>query len=206
VSIKIFGDREENPSLVIIKDFYNESELTLIWKELEFLTPKLSPPSQTGSAVTPNKTPLKNNKGMFLDYTYNDRNTSDILSIIKRIFEYLPVDDMKRYSSFYSILESNCPSICSTLLSYYENGDDYKIHKDVSVVTIMTYFFKEPKFFSGGDLILSDFDVTIEPENNMIVIIPGLYNHEVSEVVMEEEHSGKNLGRYCLTQFINFKE
>ena len=112
----------------------------------------------------------------------------------------------KIYSSFYSILESNCPSICSTLLSYYENGDDYKKHKDASVVTILTYFFKEPKLFSGGDLILNDFGVTIEPENNMIVIIPGLYNHEVSQVVMEKDCCGKNLGRYCLSQFINFKE
>ena len=40
------------PGIAIIEDFYDEQELGLIWKELDYLTKtgKLMPPEKTGAA------------------------------------------------------------------------------------------------------------------------------------------------------------
>ena len=48
---------------VIIHDFYTDTELCDIWREIDFLSypNKLHPPEETNSAVDDNEIPLKNN-------------------------------------------------------------------------------------------------------------------------------------------------
>jgi Rps23 Pro-64 3,4-dihydroxylase Tpa1-like proline 4-hydroxylase len=187
-----------------IENMYTEDELELIAEELAFLThkEKLEEPEITGSAVTENGKILKDNKGIFLDDLYKKRQISNILTINRKIFnrEYL-----ESYASlnfgYGSILECDQDT---TLISYYENGGYYYPHKDQAVHTALTWFFKTPKLFDGGNLIFPKYEQEIEIQHNMTIIFPSFVLHSVEEVTMDEDLS-PGLGRYCMSQFISIK-
>ena len=90
-----------------------------------------------------------------------------------------------------------------TLISYYENNDYYKAHADTSDITALTWLFKEPKRFTGGDLIFPDTEERIECKNNKIILFPGCIRHQVTEINMEKQHQNQKLGRWCITQFLH---
>ena len=183
-------------------DFYSEEELKLIWEELEFVLNDriLNSPENTGSAKN-NGVILKQNKGIFLDYLYVDRNTSNILTINRKFF--ISLSDILSKSNHW-IFKNSLSDVNwdNTLISYYENSDYYKKHYDVSAYTCLTWFFKKPKKFEGGDLFFPDFNLKIEVEDNSLIFFPSIINHEVSEVKMNPEDVGKKLGRVCMTQFM----
>jgi Rps23 Pro-64 3,4-dihydroxylase Tpa1-like proline 4-hydroxylase len=198
-SIGFSCNRGENPLISIIKNFYSKKEMKLISEELDYLTDKLLSPERTNSA-TENSKLLKKNKGLWLeDYYENNSKKSDILKLNTKIYEPNFLTSLISVNPIFRYLEN---SEYSTLLSYYENSDYYKEHSDDSTLTILTYFFKEPKRFKNGSIKFNDFNVRVEVENNMTIIFPGCYLHEVDEISMLEEHRNKKLGRYCMTQFI----
>jgi Rps23 Pro-64 3,4-dihydroxylase Tpa1-like proline 4-hydroxylase len=88
-------------------------------------------------------------------------------------------------------------------VSYYENEAHYSSHKDYSVLTAVTYLYKQPKAFEGGDLVLTEYGYAFEPWFNRTYIMPGVVEHEVTEVKMRAEDCGKGLGRYCISNFIH---
>lgn len=86
-------------------------------------------------------------------------------------------------------------------LTMHNDGNFYKIHNDngspdtaTRVLTYVYYFHREPKAFSGGDLVIYDSQVngkyyvkadtfkTVEPRNNFIVFFHSRYMHEVLPV------------------------
>jgi len=189
------------PVYAIIEDFYSPEEQTAIWEELNGLLNNnaLLDPSNTGSAVDINKNLIKNNKALWLDAHYTSRQDSKILQINRKIFDKEFAEDLVSHNPLFRYLQS-C-NYDSTMISYYETGHYYKSHVDLAVFTVLTYFFKEPKKFTGGDFKLVDFDITITPKNNMVVIIPSCYLHKVTDVTIEEQ----GYGRFCMSQFIGFK-
>jgi predicted 2-oxoglutarate/Fe(II)-dependent dioxygenase YbiX len=185
-----------------IRNYYSAQELKLIWQELDFLThsEKLMPPEQTGQ-----KNPaMKHNHGLFLDEVYTSRLFSNILKANRKTFSadtfklYASLNDM--YDNVFMINQD------STLISYYENSGYYKAHSDVATVTSLQWVFREPKKFTGGNLIFTKYNETVEIENNMMIMFPSHVKHEVTEVKMAPEHCGyKGNGRYCLSQFMNIQ-
>lgn len=182
-----------------ILNFYDEYELSLIWKELEFILNEntLLDPSDTGTAITDGVI-LKKNKGIFIDDLYTNRNTSHILRCNRKLFSVINQISKKSKSWFFKNFFSNWDI---TLVSYYENNDHYLKHTDDAFVTSLTWIYKEPKKFKGGDLYFSDYDIEIKIENNSLILFPSSINHEVSVVTMENENIGKNNGRICISQF-----
>ena len=85
-----------------------------------------------------------------------------------------------------------------TKIHYFENGDHYRPHTDDCVITAITWFYKEPKMFTGGDLIIEK-AVKFPCLNNTTVIFPSILYHEVTAVVMENL---SGLGRYSMSQFL----
>lgn len=86
-------------------------------------------------------------------------------------------------------------------LTMHNDGNFYKIHNDngspdtaTRVLTYVYYFNREPKIFSGGDLVIYDSKIqgkyyvkadtfkTVEPRNNVIVFFLSRYMHEVLPV------------------------
>lgn len=187
--------------VLLIENFYDENELKLIWRELNFLTSreKLYDPEDTATAKNPDGTSKKKNKGIFLDAVYSDRNVSDILRINRKIFDIDLMEEFIKVNPIFRAIGTSTQD--TTLISYYENEGKYDTHTDIATLTGMTYFFKEPKKFTGGNLIFPDYDLTIEVQNNLFVLFPSCLLHEVSEVkTQEEEFNG--MGRYSMSQFI----
>ena len=184
---------------IIIDETYTEEELKLIFLELDFWTMSnnLMSPDLTGTARDKNGKPKKHNEGIFLDDVYTDRNYSNILKLNRKIYD-INVDEPSLILNF--LHESNHDT---TLISYYENNTYYKTHKDRSVLTALTYLYKQPKAFEGGNLVLTDYGLAFEPWFNRTYIIFGVAQHEVTEVLVKPENCNKGLGRYCISNFIH---
>jgi len=177
---------------VLMKDFYTEGDMIAVMEEKRKVDPHLLPPGMTGSAVH-EKTgrPMKFNSGLFLSDAMPN---SEIVSLARRhIFQEL-VDqiDCKWWVDLWR--QNNRQS---WMLSRYMNGQYYNAHIDKSLFTMLIWFYKEPKQFTGGDLIFTDFQYTIPCINNTGVIFFGPTRHEVPPV--------RGDGRYTLTLFTGQK-
>lgn len=184
---------------IIIDNTYTEEELNLIFLELDFwaMSNNLMGPEHTGTARCIDGTIKKNNVGIFLDDVYTNRNYSNVLKLNRKIYSV----QTKEPSIIVNFLKQS--NYDTTLLSYYENKCSYKSHKDESFLTAVTYLYKQPKAFEGGDLVLTDYGIAFEPWFNRTYIMPGVVEHEVTEVTMKTEDCGKSLGRYCISNFIH---
>jgi len=196
----------EGIDAVVIDNVYTEDQVASIWKELTYITDrsKLQPPDKTGSAATDGVL-LKNNKALFLDEMYKDYKFSPIISNGLEKFRSKELND--------KLIEHNPMYKCfrhlngfSTLVSYYEDSDYYAPHKDFSVFTVLTYFFKEPKHFEGGQITLfsenHEKKAEIEIMNNRSIIILSCTDHEVSEIRMKDKFTAYGGdGRYCISHF-----
>ena len=185
-------------------DFFNEEELSKIWEEIEFLTDKsfLIPSESMGYTQTPDGKMLKRNRGVYLTQIYDKNNihSSPIIECSKKIHNGL----LKEYESI---------EICNRaakivrhnhlLVSYYGDGDHYKPHHDMSVVTVLYWLCKTPKAFDGGDLIFNDTNEVVEMKNNRMLIFPSWALHSVTPVKMNSDDEKKGRGRYCISHFLH---
>lgn len=188
----------------LIDNFYTDQEMDQIWKELEYFTSpfRMFSPDMTFSATNQGQL-LKNNKSIQLDTFYqNNRNMSDLLRLNRKLFDTSIFDPFIKLHPYNDIIKE-CSSDY-TLLSYYENGDYYKPHKDLAQFTALTWFYKEPKMFSGGEFSFPERDIQVEAKNNRMILFPSWVSHEVSEVHMDQEFEYSTNGRYCMTQFLCF--
>jgi hypothetical protein len=186
---------------LIIQNLYNEDELRMIKKEIDFIHSAGCFTENTGSAISDgNKS--KKGKGIWLDSVYTDRNTSMILRLNRK-----PICDDKIKQAFINLSPYHNSYTWinkdTTLLHYYENGDLYKSHHDSTVFSCITWFFNSPKKFKGGNLTFTDLNVSIEIEDNMCVIFPSVLWHEVEEIKMQEDVGDEKNGRYSLAQFLS---
>lgn len=190
--------------IILIDDYYSDEELTLIWEELLFLGKKdilysESHPKSEGAKTTSGIS-LKSNYSVFLDKLFSyDRNFSNILKVNRKLFNQWNNIITQNSHWFYKNL------FCSadfTLFSYYENQNYYDLHKDSATATSLSWFFKEPKKFEGGNLFFEN-EKKIEVKNNRMVIFPSIIPHGVSSVTMNKEDLNKQFGRFCITQFLH---
>jgi hypothetical protein len=188
---------------VKVENMYDDAELADIYTELTYFhkSKLMRPPEMTGSAVDEESRVTKKNKAIFLDTLYQDRYSSLILRRNRKLFTLdLPYHEL---SSYFNVVKTSTKD--TTLISYYEDSDYYKPHRDISILTALTYFYAEPKRFSGGELEIPRYGVSLEPTNNVTYIFCGQEMHAVAPITMDKDDLGKNLGRYCMAQFINFE-
>lgn len=185
--------------MVIVKDdFLTEDELKLVWKEVDFLSDKLFPPAETGSAKDDNTgESLKKNTGVFLNRIM-DVNYSSIQSILGKVFNKEFVDEAVKVNPLFNYLPRI--NVCSHLINYYDKDDFYKEHSDASVLSGILFLFKEPKKFEGGELVFTETGQWITPTNNSFVLFPSYMRHEVKPIAMEEANTG--YGRYSIASFL----
>ena len=187
---------------IIVENVYTDDELDLIWEELDFLCHphKLSDPSKAESAFDENG-PIKKNKLLFLDSIYSDRKFSNIMSVNRKIFGILKSSNHQHWT-----FSNFSPTLDTTMISYYENEGHYKKHQDSTVLTALTWFYKEPKRFGGGNVIFSFNGMELEVKciNNRAIIFPGLIHHQVKTISMDEEYLDKRCGRFCMSQFMSY--
>lgn len=187
---------------LLIYNTFTDEELRLIWQELDFLTHpnKLKNPKDTKSAID-NGEVIKKNRGIFLDELYADRNISNILTINRKLLTW---EIFKNLSNENFIISETLKNINhdTTLISYYEDNHEYKFHHDTSFITIVSYFYKEPKAFSGGNFFLLNDNSKIDIFNNMSIVFFSAIPHAVEKVSIEYQLKS-GYGRYCMSQFLH---
>ena len=193
--------KEPFPHL-IIENLYDEEELELIWKELDFYTypGKLLEAKNFGGVV--DKT---NSHAIILDELYNP-SAIGVVSNIMRINQ-----ENKEYFADYAEKFSKIHDCCSgtlgwnkstTKVRYYHNGEYYEPHRDTYYIWLLfTYFYKEPKKFTGGDLFFPDYDYEYNCNHNSAILIPGWVKHGVREVKIDNSDYYDGYGRYAVTIF-----
>ena len=186
--------------IVIIDDYYSNEAYENILKELNFLLPNLLDPCVELASYDNQGNSNKKNKSIFLDDVYKDRTVSSILTENRKLFSD-EIRDMlletNMFFRYWDILDSD-----STLVSYYEHQDYYKPHMDHATVSALSWFYNDPKGFSGGDLIIEN-NFIVECVKNRIAIFPSILEHSVTEVL----NAKKGMGRFTISQFacVNLK-
>ena len=201
-TIKGSGFKKPFPHL-IFSNFYNEQELNLIWEELNFYTKpnKLFEAKDFGGVV--DKT---NSHAIVLDNLYYDkyRPISNILTVNRKLFD---PDILKSFAKV-----DDCCEIalgCNydlTKIRYYHDKEYYQPHTDRSFHFLsFSYFYKEPKKFSGGELTFPKYDYQYSCENNSMIIFPGWVEHGVTEVSIDNSDYYEGYGRYCISNFFGYE-
>jgi hypothetical protein len=192
---------------VVVDETYSDEELELIWQELDeyTLNNRFKRPDEnnsTGSAKFDGEY-LKNNSGLFLDPYWGDENRkkSHILRISQGSLFNLDfaIDVSNTNIHMRAYYQSN---FHTTLVSYYDQEDYYKMHNDQCQYSVCTWLYREPKAWDGGDFIFSDSKEVVEVKNNRSIIFPSYYYHEVTPIIKKEGHTYDNgYGRYTISHF-----
>lgn len=192
---------------LIVNDVFSEQELSIMWNEISYYYNRkfFYPPELTSSAKNDDGSLKKKNISVFLDGLYNQesRSLSGVLEFTeKKLLSAEIKNAMEEINPVHGIFKN--ANQHSTLLNYYENTDYYDFHADSCAYSVLTYIFKEPKNFSGGEIVFSigGSELTIDIENNMSIVFPSSYQHKVMPVVMEEGSRNKMLGRFSIAQFV----
>ena len=183
---------------LIVKNFYNEQELELVWEELKFFTKpgKLLEAKDYGGI--PDRT---NSLAVHLDSVFvNHRQMSNILTVNRKLFKSDILYEFGKIHDCCSIAKDCNNDI--TKLRYYHNDNYYEPHTDRTMQFLgFSYFYKEPKKFEGGELLFPKYEYTVPCDNNSIIIMPGWVEHAVSKVSIEESDYYDGWGRYAITSF-----
>jgi hypothetical protein len=185
----------------VIDQTFTDLELKTIWTSIDHIQNQglFQRPHQTGSAIDPRTGQLlKNNRSLFLDDLDPKDHQPDLRPLITSLWANRDlIKAMTALDPCWSLL--NNINYATSLLSYYESGERYPPHRDRSVFTILTWLWREPKSWQGGELRLPTLGLTHPVGNNQSMIFPGSLLHEALAPVMTTDQPGQ--GRYCLAQF-----
>tara|TARA_B100000927_G_scaffold241947_1_gene203566 strand:- start:957 stop:1571 length:615 start_codon:yes stop_codon:yes gene_type:complete len=187
---------------LIVNNFYNETELELIWEELKFYTKpdKFFEAKDFGGVV--DKT---NSHAIILDEIYKkNRKLSNILNVNRKLFTSDALDLFAEIEDCCCIANKSNWDI--TKVRYYHNDEYYDPHTDKSFQFLaFSYFHKQPKKFSGGELLFPKYDYQYPCNNNSMIIFPGWVEHGVSKVKIDDSDYYGGYGRYSITSFFGSK-
>jgi len=155
---------------LVVADFYTSDEYDLVWNELQFAASKLHPSSIR---------PYINHGAYFLEDAYSDPLISDILCFNKKLYED-PIS-----STFQSInpLYKNYRKVnhTATIINKVTDGMGLpRPHIDVAVYSAVIWIYKDE--FTGGELVIEDLNLHIEPQNNTCIILPAGLTHYVNPI------------------------
>jgi hypothetical protein len=196
---------------MVIDNFYTEDQLKEIELELSFLTRKaiMLDEKHLASGTDNSGNIMTSKNGVFLESVYkNHKHSPLITSTFKQMdTESFNKEMLGANTLFKSLFYCNTRS---HLLSYYENSDYYKPHVDSFFFTLLSYFYKEPKQFTGGNLVLkscnSDKEAVIEVKHNRTVVIASSTLHEALPIKSEMTNTLSGNGRYCNAAFLSVRD
>jgi Rps23 Pro-64 3,4-dihydroxylase Tpa1-like proline 4-hydroxylase len=200
MNIKIFNENKIYP-FIVVDDWYNEKEEKIVWKELDyFYNCNVFESAEENCAIEGEKKLAKNNR-LYYDLIFKNKKYSFINKMLYKI----------QNKNFHKIVEDVMPvgkifkhtNWDNTLVNYYENDDNYEDHYDYSLFTMLIFFFKSPKMFSGGDLYFKENNTTVECKHNRMLLFPGYYYHKVNKVSMQKKYLNDMNGRFSITHFIS---
>lgn len=186
----------------IFRNFYDNHELELIWEELNFYTKpnKLLDVEEYAGVVG-----STNARAIILDDVYdNNRYISNILTVNRKIFNEETLEIFSNISDCCSLARDCNWDV--TKVRYYHNGEYYKPHIDKAMPFLaFSYFHKQPKRFTGGELVFPKYDYSFDCDDNSLIIFPGWVEHGVNKVSIQNSDYYDGYGRYAITSFFGFK-
>ena len=69
------------------------------------------------------------------------------------------------------------------------------------MISTISWFHREPKAYTGGNIIFNDIDITLECKHNRMLIFPSYYLHEVQPIKMKDQNLEMGWGRYGIQSF-----
>lgn len=201
---------EDGIDAIVIDNFYSQSQMEDIRKELAWLTkPSIMRGEEDLSAARENGIIQTSKSGVFLEEVFNNWKHSALISNL--IYNMNEESFRNKVLSYNTLFKSMFHCNTKThLLSYYENSDYYKPHIDIAFFTVLNYFTKEPKQFSGGEIVLkscnSSKEATVEIMDNRVVIIASCTLHEVKPIISTMTNTLSGNGRYCNSAFLNIRD
>ena len=187
---------------LIVENMYNQEELSLIWEELNFLTKPHKFLQEDLGTATDEVTGISKSqsKSIIIDNIYTERGISNILTLNRKLF-------CQEYLQAFSQIGPQCKSILQqnfdlTKIRYYENDNEYLSHIDHFNYTAITFFYKEPKLFQGGDLFFPEYSYTFKCDNNHMILFPSCILHAATKTIMNDKTPCSGNGRYSMMQFM----
>ena len=192
---------------IIIDDVYTEKECEMILADYDRINEKgkLLSPDYTGAAMHNGKI-IKNGKAAFYGESINQNDFTQS-GIFHKVFNEMNKTRLGVSSKIITghpnwFFQEHKYEKMNVLLSYYENDDYYMEHCDIALITCLTWHYKLPKKFKGGNFHFTKQNIEIESKYNRMLIFPSMIAHSVDKVILSEEDAQKRYGRYCLTHFL----
>ena len=180
--------------LIIIRDIFTKKENAEIFAEAIKNKKDFQPSSTAGQ-----KKSFRTNLMATYDIIYNkDRTKSKLLTLIDKNFKNMKFGEILESFVFPINLLGQTNTHESQVSRYGDQGQAYKWHQDAFVannerlITLVYYFNKEPKKYKGGEIQFTrspihdgkivdknETNITITPENNMMVIFGSKVAHTV---------------------------
>jgi hypothetical protein len=88
-----------------------------------------------------------------------------------------------------------------TKVNFFNHGDKYDSHRDLSDFTSLIYLHDNPKSYTGGNLIFPDFKYSYPCENNSLILFAGYNRHEVTRVVATDPSETSAIQRVSINTF-----
>lgn len=185
---------------VVIDNWYTKDELKKVYKELDFYTDRDKLVTQHGNVAVKDGRDQADCFRVNLNsyYTQEGQKLSNILTLMHKVRETKFHDHITKVCGIYNGFRNTSRS--SSMIAYYEDTQYYEPHTDTCKYSMLIWINKEPKKFTGGDLILPDLKTKIECRNNRLVLFPGMVFHEVTEIKMKGKYKLGD-GRWCIVHF-----
>jgi len=194
---------------IIIKDFLTQGEQNILWDEIKENELKFEAGKYKKDGKEDIHENVKKNLGFDVSKKYFRVDDSSIRSMFyHKIFKN---ESMIRIlnnakSPIYQILRFTTHD--RTKVSAYGDGDFYDWHTDGTdqgLLTLLYMLCREPRKFSGGDLMLkwNENERTIPFENNTLFIFPRNTPHRVTEIKSKSDEFYDK--RFTLQCFANLK-
>ena len=188
---------------IVADNWYSPEEEQLIWKELDFYYKPQNLESSALNSAMENYEALSNSWRIYPMTIFN-KEYLKYSTIVSSIQKYLTpkfkqfVEDLMPQG-----IQFKGADKIHTMISYYDNSQEYKPHYDSRQFTSIIWFYKQPKKFNGGDFVFPQINQTIECKHNRMVFFPSYYLHSVTPLSIEPENRNKGLGRFALTNFFH---
>jgi hypothetical protein len=183
---------------IVIDDLYDSNQLKNIKEEIKNLLPKTTTNDTDTALDIKTKELLKDGKSLWVDTLYSsNRDDSAILKNNRIIFDPELNKKLKSFNIHFGHIEMS--TYDATLLNYYADGQQYKAHKDASVITTLSFF--KLGDFTGGDLVFPEYEEVIPFRENSMVIFPGCLLHKAEPIKTKNKKSY----RVSIAQFILYK-
>ena len=184
-------------------NFYTNSELSLIMRELNYLTADNVILSDDILESGASSTEMTTKKALWFTDLYREQHYSPTWRLADKIFQGATGELYDLSPINRTMLDTNDYGI---LLSYYENDGYYKRHHDECHFTGLLWFCNQPQRFTGGDLIFNDTNEVVKFSNNTLILFPSWADHEVVPVKLDAQYENKQMGRFCISMFLQIKE